>query len=490
MDALIRRPKYHFTPARHWMNDPNGLVFLDGTWHLFFQHNPHGPEWGHMSWGHASSTDLIHWTEHPVAIKHRPGEQIWSGSVVIDRSPTGEQVLVAVHTSRYDVGRQAQSLAFSRDRGLTWHPENDHGPVLDRGTTDFRDPKVFAHTTASGEASWVMVVVEAVDRQILVFRSPDLRSWEHASTLGPYGPEPDGAEVWECPDLFPLALDDDPADVRWVLTWSTNPVGRDADPQGSSMSYVLGRFDGYTFVPDSDVPERLDAGRDFYAGITFDSAPMGRRVMIGWMSNWRYAHDVPTAPWRGAMSLPRELALRTVDGQPRLVQQLPPELAHLDPRAVEPFVCDASLASPLSLPEASHALLDLDWELGTATEVGMRIGAGREPCANVTYDAATATLRVERGGPGAGFHPDFAGTSAVRVPARGGRLRLLVSLDGPLLEVLADDGAASISSLFLPVPGSSTLEVFAEGSARVTVRATTPDSAQWTAPHQLSTTRP
>lgn len=119
MKTFDARPKYHFTPARHWMNDPNGLVFVDGTWHLFFQHNPHGPEWGHMSWGHASSTDLIQWTEHPVAIKHRPGEQIWSGSVVIDRSPTGKPVLVAVHTSRYDAGGQAQSLALSRDGGLT-----------------------------------------------------------------------------------------------------------------------------------------------------------------------------------------------------------------------------------------------------------------------------------------------------------------------------------------------------------------------------------
>lgn len=316
-----------------------------------------------------------------------------------------------------------------------------------------------------------MVAVEAVDRQILVFRSPDLRSWEHVSTLGPYGPEPKGTEVWECPDLFSLALDDDPADVRWVLTWSTNPVGHDSDPQGSSMSYLLGRFDGYTFVPDSDEPVRLDAGRDFYAGITFDSAPQGRRVMIGWMSNWSYAHDMPTSPWRGAMSLPRELALRTVDGRPRLVQHLPPELARLDPRSADPLARDASLATLLALPEASHALLDLDWELSTATEVGLRIGTGPQPCATVAYDAVTSTLRVERGGPNAGFHPAFAGTSAVHVPARAGRLRLLVSLDGPLLEVLADDGAASVSSLFLPVPGASSLEVYAEGPATVTVRS-------------------
>ncbi len=327
-----------------------------------------------------------------------------------------------------------------------------------------------------------MVVVEAVDRQVLVYRSPDLRSWEHASTLGPYGPEPEGAEVWECPDLFPLDLDDDPASVRWVLTWSTNPVGPAADRRGSSMSYLLGRFDGHTFVPDSEEPERLDAGRDFYAGITFDSAPRGRRVMIGWMSNWRYAHDVPTTPWRGAMSLPRELALRTVDGRPRLVQHLPPEIAHLDPRSARPLARDASLATPLALPETAHALLDLDWELGTATEVGLRIGAGPDPCASLAYDRASSTLSVERGGPHSGFHPDFAGASAMHVPARGGRLRLLVSLDGPLLEVFADDGAASLSSLVLPGPGRSTLEVWAHGEARVTVRVTEPDPPRSGAP--------
>lgn len=475
MSSLIPRPEFHFTPARHWMNDPNGLVFVNGIWHIFFQHNPHGSDWGRMSWGHASSTDLRHWTEHPVAIPHRPGEQIWSGSVVIDCSSTDEQVLAAVYTSSYDIGGQAQSLALSRDGGLSWHPY-DGNPVLDRGTTDFRDPKVFAHTDAAGQRCWVMVVVEAVDRQILFYRSPDLRSWTHVSTLGPDGLEAESAVVWECPDLFPLQLDDDPANVWWVLTWSINPIADDADPRGSSMRYLLGRFDGSTFVPATDVPERLDAGRDFYAGVTFESAPEARRVMLGWMSNWRYAHDFPTAPWRGAMSLPRELALRTVDGRPRLVQDLPRELAPLDPRAAAPLMRDASLTNALALPMRAPALLDLDWDLGTASEVGVRLGTELEPCASVAYDVATSTLRVERGGPGADFHPDFAGSSAVRVPARNGRLRLLVSIDGPLLEVLADDGAASISSLFVPVFGGSDIEVYANGAARVTARATTPDT--------------
>lgn len=468
----VPRPTHHFTPARHWMNDPNGLVVVDDTWHLYFQHNPHGLEWGHMSWGHASSTDLMSWTEHPVAIAHRPGEQIWSGSVVVDRTSAVAE-LVAVHTSSFDAGGQSQSLARSSDGGLTWQAHVSN-PVLDRGTTDFRDPKVFEHVDADGHRAWVMVVVEAVERQVLVFRSADLCSWEHASTFGPCGAEPAGTVVWECPDLFPLALDGDPSTVRWVLTWSLNPIGDAPDPEGSSMRYLVGRFDGHTFVPDSPEPLRLDAGRDFYAGITFENAPDGRRVMIGWMSNWRYAHDVPTSPWRGAMSLPREITLRTVDGVPRLVQDLPPELARLDPRSRIPLVRDAPLETVLELPVAAPAVLDLDWDLGEASEVGLRLRTGMEECATVAYDVAAATLRVERGGPGADFHADFAATSSARLPSRDGRLRLLVSIDGPLLEVLADDGAVSLSHLVMPVLGGPTSEVYAVGpTARVTVRATT-----------------
>lgn len=470
----VPRPAHHFTPARHWMNDPNGLVVVDDTWHLYFQHNPHGLAWGHMSWGHASSTDLMSWTEHPVAIAHRPGEQIWSGSVVVDHTSTsGESVLTAVHTSSFDAGGQSQSLARSVDGGLTWQP-HETNPVLDRGTTDFRDPKVFKHVDSDGHRSWVMVVVEAVERQVLVYRSADLCSWRHTSTFGPCGPESAGTVVWECPDLFPLALDGDPGDVRWVLTWSLNPIGDAPDPEGSSMRYLVGRFDGDSFTPDSPEPLRLDAGRDFYAGITFENAPDERRVMIAWMSNWRYAHDVPTSPWRGAMSLPREITLRTVDGAPRLVQDLPPELAPLDPRTEAPLVRDVLLETPIALPVAAHVLLDLDWELRAAREVGLRLGTGPEQCATVAYDVDTETLRVERGGSGAEFHPDFATVSSSQVPSREGRLRLLVSIDGPLLEVLADEGAVSLSHLVIPVLGSPTSEVYSLGpSARVTVRAVT-----------------
>ena len=471
------RPAFHFTPAENWMNDPNGLVWVDGRYHLFFQYNPEGADWGNMSWGHATSPDLLTWTEHPVALPYHDGEQVFSGSVVVDHPNTSGfgdgkiPPLVAVYTSVYPDGRQAQSLAFSVDSGGTWHPFAGN-PVLDRGSHAFRDPKVFRAVGSDGDERWVMVAVEAEQREVLVFSSGDLREWRYESTTGPFGPE---GVVWECPDLFPLDIDGDPLRRRWVLLISINPVGEDADPDGSSMTYLVGDFDGHRFTPDeSHGWRRLDHGRDFYAGVTFDNAPGGRRIMLGWMNNWRYAADTPTAPWRGAMSLPRELGLWTIDGRVRLVQTLPHELATLDSARGETLLDGAHLDGTRPVPIGRHAVLDLEWAPRGARRIGVDLLVGDGTATRLSYDLASGRLSLDRSNSGrVDVHPDFASSSRAYVPLRGGRLRLRVAVDGCLVEVFADDGAVTVSDQVFADADAVGGAVFADGPATVWVRRRT-----------------
>ena len=272
------RPYLHFSPERNWMNDPNGLVYEDGTWHLFFQHNPHGTRWGNMSWGHATSTDLVHWEEQPLAIPQTFDENgvaiedIFSGSVVVDEQNTSgfgtteNPPMVAIYTSAYTpahpthAGIQAQSLAYSTDHGQTW-TKYAGNPVLDRGSANFRDPKVFRYTDPdTGESYWVMVAVEALQYQVVLSRSDDLKTWTHLSDFGPANAT---GGIWECPDLFPLAVDGDPANTKWVLVVNLNP-GSVAG--GSGGQYFVGEFDGTTFTSESTVSDASLPPGDVFAG--------------------------------------------------------------------------------------------------------------------------------------------------------------------------------------------------------------------------------
>lgn len=428
------------------MNDPNGLVHVDGVWHAFFQHNPEGIDWGNMSWGHASSVDLERWRAHPVALRYGEGEQIYSGSVVADDHGT----LTAIYTSAYTRGIQAQSLAVSNDGGETWIPHSGN-PVLDRRSSDFRDPKVVRVPSEVGRERWVMVAVEAVERRVLFYASDDLRTWRETGSFGPVGP--DGV-VWECPDLVLLPQDGDATQPRWVLLLSTNPVGTDADPMGSMTHYIVGSFDGETFTPDREQLDRLDHGRDFYAAVTFDSAPDGEAIVLAWMSNWRYAHAVPATTWRGAMSLPRRLSLRTVEGQSRLVQHpvafIQRHLSRATPHAP---------TEPITL--VPHALIEVSWTFVPAGGIRLHLTGDGDEHADIVCDPADATLTVTREGTAArALHPDFAGGSGAPLRRSAGEGRILVSLDGPLLEVFADDGETAVSSLVTLGGESLTLTVY------------------------------
>ena len=295
------RPRLHFTPAKNWMNDPNGLVWHKGEYHLFFQHNPFGTKWGHMSWGHAVSQDLINWEELPVAIAEDQDGAIFSGSAV----SVGDEI-VAIYT-RHTETHQSQCIARSTDNGRTF-VKYENNPVLDENKKDFRDPKVFKY-----EDHWILCAVQPWDHQVSFYKSADLISWQHLSNFGPAAAI-DG--VWECPDLFPLTLD---GEQVWVLLVSLNPGGL----YGSGTQYFIGDFDGTTFTPkySTEQPRWIDFGKDNYAGVTFNNEPNGKRVFIAWMANWEHIKEHPETSWSNAMTIPRELGLARYADEIVLTQQ-------------------------------------------------------------------------------------------------------------------------------------------------------------------------
>ena len=295
------RPRFHFSPAKNWMNDPNGLVWHKGEYHLFFQHNPYGTQWGHMSWGHAVSKDLITWEELPVAISEDEDGAIFSGSAITD----GDD-LVAIYT-RESESNQSQCIARSKDNGRTFIKYHNN-PVLDENKRDFRDPKVFKY-----KDHWIMSVAQPHEHQISFYSSFDLISWKHLSDFGPVA-ACDG--VWECPDLFPLCYE---GQEVWVLIVSLNPGGM----YGSGTQYFIGDFDGTTFTSrySTEQPRWLDYGKDNYAGVTFNNEPNGKRILIGWLANWDDVKNHPATSWTTQMTIPRELGLMNYNGELHLTQK-------------------------------------------------------------------------------------------------------------------------------------------------------------------------
>lgn len=442
---LHARPRAHFTPARNWMNDPNGLVYHRGTYHLFFQHNPNGLGHGDISWGHATSADLVSWEEQPLAIPYDENEQIFSGSAVVDHTNSsgfaddGSVAMVAIYTSATRDGTQAQALAYSLDEGQTWQKYAGN-PVLDRGSADFRDPKVFRYSGEDGE-HWVMVAVEAAEHRVLLYRSDDLKRWTYMSSYGPAGAM---GGVWECPDLFPLPVDGDASSRKWVMLVSLNPGGVAG---GSGTQYVVGDFDGHTFTADREWPLRgaddpgladldwLDWGRDCYAGVTFSGLPEADRTLIAWMSNWDYAHHMPTRPWRGAMTLARKLSLVSAEGRPQLRSSpvLPQAVAVEDHSAL---AAGAGVALP--------ALARVDVEVGEEVLVDLEFGDG-DNSVSVRIDGATGIVQLDRRD--AGFDDGaFASVERMTLPD-GAAARVTFVLDHGSIEVFAADGLRTLTEV-------------------------------------------
>jgi sucrose-6-phosphate hydrolase SacC (GH32 family) len=489
------RPQLSFSPQRNWMNDPNGLVYHDGEYHLFYQYNPNGTTWGDMSWGHAVSTDLLHWTELPPALTvdkdagGRPTQMFFSGSAVVDHADTsgfgrpGNPALVAMYTSMYPqarvvngkpvrAGTQAQSIAYSLDRGRTW-TQYAGNPVIPEPPApyaaeyrDFRDPKVFWYAP---ERKWVLATVVAAQHKALFYTSRDLVHWAWTGEFGPAGAT---GGVWECPDLFELPVDGDPARRKWVLVIS---LGAGGPAGGSGTQYFVGDFDGKTFVRDrdgaADAPRWLDYGADFYAGATYNDAPGGRRLLVGWMNNWLYGEKVPTAPWRSAQSLPRELGLRTVDGRITLVQRPIAEARNLRGSllygAPERTIARGVQALPLAGPAGAPLELTMVLEPGGAARAGVRLGQGAYT--EIGYDAAQRAVYVDRTRSGeTGFHPQFAALHTAPATLRAARLPLRILVDRGSVTVFAGDGEAVLTDQVFPPTGAVDVSLFsADGDAQV-----------------------
>ena len=464
------RPQYHFTPPKNFMNDPNGTVFYKGEYHLFYQYNPEGNVWGHMSWGHAVSSDLVHWRNLPVALHEDPGKyMVYSGSAVADRNnssslcknpdPPDRSCLVAIYTAAYK-DRQKQNIAFSNDRGRTWTNYSGN-PVADVDAADFRDPNVFWYEP---EHKWVMVAVLADERTLVVLDSPDLKHWTKRSTFGPAG---DTAGQWECPGLIELPVEGT-NEKKWVLLISRNPG---APAGGTGVRYLIGKFDGAKFT--SEVPDTpvlwADWGKDFYATNTWNDMPAtdGRRVLIGWFSNWQYANSEPTALWRGAQSIPRTLRLRHYADGLRLVQSPVRELEslrHERLRVVNVSVAEAN--QEIRATGAKGEVYELDAELqpGQAGEIGLRLRRGKEEETLVGFDPAHGEVFINRRRSGdVSFSKDFLGRHTAKLE-KNATVKLHVFVDRSSLEVFANDGESVLSDRIYPHPGSDGIELYARGA--------------------------
>lgn len=470
MSAITKqnyRGVYHFSPQEMWMNDPNGLVYFEGEYHLFFQHHPDGMTMGKMHWGHAVSRDLMAWEELPIALVPDELGMIFSGSAVVDwKNTTGffedKPGLVAIFTHHLNMPEgepavQCQSLAYSKDFGRTW-TKYAGNPVLEHDTfIDFRDPKVFWDKEQS---RWVMIL--ACGQTVCLYHSPDLIHWTFASEFGGGIGSHDG--VWECPDLFPLAVDGDKDNIKWVMLVS---IGADpAFEEGSRTQYFTGGFDGAVFTPDEESRSIrwLDYGRDNYAGVSWSDLPEedGRRLFIGWMSNWMYAGQTPAEGFRGAMTIPRELALESRNGEAMLIQKPAKEL-----EAARIPVLSLTNASVQEINAACASLqLDayvIEAELARGTSAGFKVKAGAKQQTIVGINGQTEELYVDRSASGKiNFHKLFPGLHSAKLTAPAAAYDLRIYVDRSSVEVFGNGGQAVITDLIFPEPESGALAAFAE----------------------------
>lgn len=462
------RPQFHFTPEINWMNDPNGMVFFDGEYHLFYQHNPHGNEWGHMSWGHAVSRDLIHWEHLPIALHDEYGTMIFSGSCVVDWKNTSgfgdgtTPPMIAIYTG-HGHGKQTQDIAYSLDKGRTW-TKYAGNPVLDRNEADFRDPKVFWHKSTG---KWIMVVSLATQKRVQFYGSKDLKTWAHLSDFGPAGAK--AAANWECPDLFELPIEGEPGKTHWVLEVD---MGNGSIAGGSGGQYFFGEFDGKTFQPDEplDTVRWVDYGRDFYAAVSWADVPEsdGRRLWLGWMSNWQTAL-LPTFPWRSAMSIPRELTLRRVDGKLLLIQRPVKELQKLrqDPvehRDVRIDAGEIDFAQRGFEFDQLEVIAEIEPKSSSSTGFIIANGAGDRTV--IRYDAESKSLAIDRTQSGnVTFDDRFPGIHSAPVTLQDGRLKLHLLVDRSSVELFVNDGAVVFTERIFPSPGGFRLKAFVEGGA-------------------------
>lgn len=434
------RPVYHHTPAWGWMNDPNGMFYKDGVWHLYFQYNPYGSQWENMTWGHSTSTDLIHWTFQGAPIEADAWGTIFSGSAVVDHNNTagfGKGAVVAMYTSAGE--NQTQSIAYSNDNGQTF-TKYDGNPVLTSNTPDYRDPHVFWNEDIK---RWNMIMAEG--QHMDIYSSADLKEWKLESQFGAeYG---NHGGVWECPDLMKMKVRGTDQ-YKWMLLCNINPGGPFG---GSATQYFVGQFDGHKFTCESapEVTKWMDYGKDHYATVTFDNAPDGRRVAMAWMSNWQYANQVPTMQYRSTNSVPRDLDLYEYQGQTYCGVTPSPELAAARPKK-----------ATKTLTEACEMVVTLK---GNAT-ITLANDKGEQVV--MTYDEKSRTFAMDRTKSGQKeFSDDFAALTVAPVHGKMSQLRLFI--DRSSIEAFDADGKMAMTNLVFPTKPYN--KVLVKGKAKYVV---------------------
>lgn len=447
------RPAYHHTPLYGWMNDPNGMVYKDGVWHLYYQYNPYGSKWQNMTWGHSTSTDLVHWQHHPAVIEPDALGSIFSGSAVVDSRGTagfGKDAIVALFTSAGV--SQVQSMAHSTDGGMTYevYPGN---PVLALDS-EARDPNMFWN---EADGRWNLVLAHPLEHEMLLFSSPDLKTWTLQSAFGKGLGCQDG--VWECPDLFRLPVAGEDLQ-KWVLVCNINPGGPFG---GSATQYFVGDFDGKTFTADTDaagqVPTKwMDYGKDHYATVSWSDAPDGRRTVIGWMSNWQYAAEVPTMQYRSANTLPREVGLfRAPDGELYTSCTPSPELAALRGKPLRSGRMTASAkGAKTALPELCELTFDID--PGRADSVVVTLSNADGEHVDMVYKPGDGTFAMDRTRSGiTDFSQNFPAVTTAPTRTEGRQLSLRIFIDRSSVEVFERDGRMVMTNLVFPTRPYDTL---------------------------------
>ena len=459
------RPNFHFTPEKNWMNDPNGMFYLDGTYHLYFQYYPDDNVWGPMHWGHATSKDMITWEEQEIALFPDEKGYIFSGSAVVDKENTsgfgedGKTPVVAIFTYHEPKGAekgekdyQSQAIAYSLDKGMTWTKYKGNPVLPNPGIENFRDPKV---TWDKEHKQWLMAL--ATTEKTLFYTSQDLKEWKKVSEFGQGNGAHDG--VWECPDFFPMQVEGT-GETKWVLIQSLNPGGYNG---GSGTQYFVGDFDGTTFTPEENMTNLeekhdywIDFGRDNYAGVTWANLPEedGRKLFLGWMSNWLYAQEVPTETWRSAMTIARELKLIKEDGQYLVTSQPVEELQKFRGEVVKKSALSANKdlvlidtsAIDLSKAEVRFSISGLEengnYHFTLSNQQGEKFV--------VNYDHSKQKFSMDRSKAGINdFSDKFSGTpsTAPRITASNS-MEVHMLLDKTSMELFIDNGKTVITEIF------------------------------------------
>ncbi|MGB3142843.1 MAG: glycoside hydrolase family 32 protein [Maribacter sp.] len=467
------RPQFHFTPKEKWMNDPNGLVYNDGTYHLFYQYYPDSTVWGPMHWGHAVSKDLVKWEHKPIALYPDENGLIFSGSAVVDKNNTSgfgtaeDPPLVAIFTYHLMEGEKAgktdfqtQGIAYSLDNGDSWTKYTENPVVKNDGVKDFRDPKVFWNEKAK---IWTMLLVAGDHLQI--WNSPNLKKWEKVSEFG----KDKGAHggVWECPDMFPLKIEGTD-EVKWVLLISINPG---APNGGSGTQYFVGDFDGTTFTTEQTEEKWVDLGRDDYAGVTYNNTPDNERIFIGWMSNWDYARDTPTEKWRSAMTVPRTLSLHENNGNLQLYNYPIPQF--------DEIINEAYPESEFTIQEGRKNMIPLKYGNQSQIEFSLKnpnvelIFTNQEgDSLAIGIDAMNKTVNFNRSKSGlTDFSEKFANViqqmSITHLPSETVEIKML--LDHSSLELFINKGQYVMTNQIFPTEYYSQLTIINTSNEEITI---------------------